>query len=303
MLAILPIRQGINPAGFGETISECDGRVLLIGEGCREAAAQVKGIASEITIVEAGAFAPAAWARFLAMQLGREDIVVLPASPDGRDLAPRLAFELGVSLYAGAVRVTKENVELARWGGQSIESLQPEPRFVATMQIGARDVVSNAVVGDVIELEYVIDQSTIDSTFISTTPPDATSVDLAEAPRIVTGGAGISSADILAKLGAVATALGASLGATRVVTDRGWVDHARQIGTTGVVVAPKLYIACGVSGAVQHTSGIGQPEHIISINTDPSCPMMHLADLAVVGDVNEIIVELESLLTANASAK
>ncbi len=302
MLAILPIRQGMNPAGFGETISECDGRVLLIGEGCREAAVQVKGIASEITIVEAGTFAPAAWAQFLATQLGGEDIIVFPASPDGRDLAPRLAFELGLSLYAGAVRVATQSVDLARWGGQSIESLQPESRFVATLQIGARDVVSNAAVGDVIELEYVTDMTSSDSTFISTTPPDATSVDLAEAPRIVTGGAGISSADILAKLGAVATALGASLGATRVVTDRGWVDHARQIGTTGVVVAPNLYIACGVSGAVQHTSGIGQPEHIISINTDPSCPMMHLADLAVVGDVNEIIVELESLLSVNASA-
>lgn len=303
MLAILPIRQGVIPAGFGETVSESDGRVLLIGEGCRDAAARVKGIAREITIVEAGIFAPAAWARFLAIEFGGEDIIVFPASPDGRDLAPRLAFELGLRLYAGAVRVTAQRVDLARWGGQSIESLQPESRFVATLQIGARDVVSSSSIGDVVELEYVADMTTSDPTFISTTPPDATSVDLAEAPRIVTGGAGISSADILAKLAAVAEALGASLGATRVVTDRGWVDHVRQIGTTGVVVAPKLYIACGVSGAVQHTSGIGQPDHIISINTDPSCPMMHLADLAVVGDVNEIIVELESLLTVTAGTK
>ncbi|MFA5774981.1 MAG: mycofactocin-associated electron transfer flavoprotein alpha subunit [Ilumatobacteraceae bacterium] len=302
MLSLLPIRQGMNPAGFGEAVSECGGRVLLIGEGCRDAATQLRGIASEITIVEAGTFAPAAWARFLAIQLGGEDIIVFSASPDGRDLAPRLAFELGVSLYAGAVRVTAQRVDLAQWGGQSIESLQPESRFVATLQIGARDVVGNFANGSVVELEYVTDKTSNDSTFISTTPPDAASVDLAEAPRIVTGGAGISDADIFAKLGAVATALGASLGATRVVTDRGWVDHARQIGTTGVIVAPRLYIACAVSGAVQHTSGIGQPQHIISINTDPSCPMMRLADLAVVGDVNEIIVELESLLTVNASA-
>ena len=70
----------------------------------------------------------------------------------------------------------------------------------------------------------------------------------------------------------------ASVGATRVITDRGWVGHERQIGTTGVIVDPQLYIAFGISGAVQHTSGLGRPDHIISINTDPHCPMMQLAD-------------------------
>lgn len=303
MRAVLPIRQGVNPAGFGETVSECDGHVVLIGEGCRNAASQLQGIASDITIVEAGNFAPAAWARFMANHLAGDDIIVLPASPDGRDLAPRLAFELGLDLYAGAVRVTAQVVDLARWGGQSIESRQPESRFVATLQIGARDVAAQPADAVVVELEYVADVTTCDSTFISTTPPDITSVDLSEAPRIVTGGAGILDPDTFAKLGAVATALGASLGATRVVTDRGWVEHVRQIGTTGVVVTPKLYIACGVSGAVQHISGIGQPEHIISINIDPSCPMMHLADLAVVGDVNEIIAELDSLVSTPVGAR
>ena len=68
-----------------------------------------------------------------------------------------------------------------------------------------------------------------------------------------------------------------------MITDRGWVGHDRQIGTTGVVVDPQLYLAFGISGAVQHTSGLGDPAHIISVNTDPHCPMMQLADLAVVG--------------------
>ncbi len=72
------------------------------------------------------------------------------------------------------------------------------------------------------------------------------------------------------------------MGATRVITDRGWIPHDRQIGTTGVVVDPQLYLAFGISGAVQHTAGLGHPEHVISINTDQHCPMMELADLAVV---------------------
>ena len=89
------------------------------------------------------------------------------------------------------------------------------------------------------------------------------------------------------------------MGATRVITDRGWIGHERQIGTTGVVVDPQLYIAFGISGAVQHTSGLGQPEHIISVNLDPHCPMMQLADLAIVSDANDVLAQLLIKLDAN----
>jgi len=86
-----------------------------------------------------------------------------------------------------------------------------------------------------------------------------------------------------------------------VVTDRGWVPHARQIGTTGVVVDPMLYLAFGISGAVQHTAGLGDPDHIISVNTDAHCPMMQLADVAIVADANETLDHLEALLGGGAS--
>ena len=80
------------------------------------------------------------------------------------------------------------------------------------------------------------------------------------------------------------------------MTDRGWLGHERQIGTTGVVIAPALYLAFAVSGAVQHTAGIGAPAHVVSVNTDPYCPMMALADLAVVSDANAVVEELHRLL-------
>ena len=94
----------------------------------------------------------------------------------------------------------------------------------------------------------------------------------------------------------VASGIGASMGATRVITDRGWVPHARQIGTTGVVVDPTVYLAFGISGAVQHTAGLGAPDHVVSVNTDPHCPMMQLADLAIVADANAVLDELEARL-------
>jgi electron transfer flavoprotein alpha subunit len=103
-------------------------------------------------------------------------------------------------------------------------------------------------------------------------------------------------------LAELATRLDASMGATRVITDRGWIGHERQIGTTGVVVDPRLYIAFGISGAVQHTSGLGQPEHIISVNTDPHCPMMQLADLAIVSDANAVVAELMQRVAAPIAA-
>jgi electron transfer flavoprotein alpha subunit len=81
------------------------------------------------------------------------------------------------------------------------------------------------------------------------------------------------------------------------VTDRGWAPRERQIGTTGVAVSPHLYMAFGIAGAVQHTSGLGDPVHIVSVNTDPHCPMMQLADLAIVSDANETLDALQALLS------
>ena len=139
-------------------------------------------------------------------------------------------------------------------------------------------------------------------------PPDAATMDLAEAPRIVGAGAGLMAGEPddgprpgSSTLVGVGEAIGASMGATRVVTDAGWVGHDRQIGTTGVVVDPRLYLAFGISGAVQHTAGLGHPDHIISVNVDPHCPMMAMADLAVVADANATLAALADRLGVERS--
>ena len=121
---------------------------------------------------------------------------------------------------------------------------------------------------------------------------DPATIDLSEARRIVAGGAGLGSSAVMDQLGVVALALGCALGATRVVADAGWVPFSRQIGTTGVVVDPELYLAFGISGAVQHVSGIGNPTDLVAVNTDQSCPMMGLADLAIVTDAPAMVAAL-----------
>jgi electron transfer flavoprotein alpha subunit len=141
------------------------------------------------------------------------------------------------------------------------------------------------------ELEVALERRP-DATVLEVLEADAATIDLAEATRIVAGGAGLGDASAFALLESVGAAMGAAMGATRVVADRGDVAFKRQIGTTGVAVNPSLYVAFGISGAVQHTSGLGHPQHVVSVNLDRSCPMMAMADLAIVADARATLEAL-----------
>ncbi|MEY3823520.1 MAG: hypothetical protein RL628_1628 [Actinomycetota bacterium] len=273
MIAVIPVRDGVAPAGADEAICEASGQALLIGSRTAQALENLGQVAHQVWLVEATI--DAAQVISAVNHIGRShESLILPASPDGRDLAPRLAYALGRNLYAGAISISDNKVSVSRHGGLSIADFSPDASFIATLQIGIRGVDS-----------------------MSASPTIASTMDLSEAPRIIGGGAGLESGERFVQLQNVATALDASMGVTRVITDRGWADHERQIGTTGVVVDPDLYIAFGVSGAVQHTSGLGQPEHIISVNTDAHCPMMQMADIAIVADANAVLEELVQLVT------
>lgn len=302
MLAVIPVRNGVLPAGAAEAAAESGGCAVVVGSAAETAARELVELtgAEAVRWCELGTYRPAAWSAALAGALADESIVVLPGSPDGRDLAPRLAAALGRPLFAGAVRVGSTQVVCARGGGLTMHTLSAPPAFVATLQVGVRGVDRIEPTGAA-PTELLLDEpaapgQALDATSVELVGPDPATIDLAEAGRIVGGGAGLTGPEQFAQLAALGGALGASVGATRVITDRGWLPHERQIGTTGVVVAPTLYLAFGVSGAVQHTSGLGHPDHIVSVNTDASCPMMQLADLAVVADANEVLTQLLELL-------
>jgi electron transfer flavoprotein alpha subunit len=302
VLAVVFVRDGILPAGANETIAECSGRVLLCGTGTALGAAAITTSAPDVRAVDTGPFAPGALASALAPLID-DAVVVLPASADGRDLAPRLAHVLGRPLLAGAIEVGPHGATVARRRGLSLEDHAGGGPFVATLVPGVRGAEPGAASNPTSISATVADIATSgDVEVLGTIAPDPASIDLAEAPRIIAGGAGLDSPERFDELAEVAAALGASLGATRVITDRGWLDHARQIGTTGVVVDPRLYVAFGISGAVQHTAGLGTPEHVIAVNTDPYCPMMQMADLAVVSDANAVLDPLLSGLRASGKA-
>ncbi|HEY0638554.1 MAG TPA: mycofactocin-associated electron transfer flavoprotein alpha subunit [Pseudonocardiaceae bacterium] len=336
-LAVLVVRDGVLPLGAQDVIEEVaalGGGALLVGSGTDRAA----GVFPAARQVEAGAFAAARWAGLLAPLVAPHSPVLLPASPDGRDLAPRLAFTLGRPLLAGAVRVTAGGAEVARHDTRQAVELAVTGPFVATLLPaggrrgervaadtavarqriagGAADkdtdadpvtVAAQQIAGGGPEVEPAtggaqrITGSGVDVDVVAVLAAEAGSVELAEARRVFGAGAGLghgelSGPDAVALLGEVAAALGATPGATRVVTDAGWADHRRQIGTTGTVVDPELYVAFGVSGAAQHTNGLGSPEHVVSVNTDPSCPMTAMAQLGIVADAQAVLRALATAL-------
>lgn len=303
MIAVIPVRSGTLPTGADEAIAEAGGRALVVGSGTGDVL--VDGVAAEVLLAELGAFRVAGWIPTLSRVisgLDDADVVVLPSSPDGRDLAPGLARSLGRPLFAGATRIDPTGVDVARRGGRELHRFRPSGPFVATLQPGVRGAEPFAAPPSVGALDpgpLPVEHETHDASVLAVLDADASTMDLTEAARIVGGGAGLDDPDRFRQLDVIARSIAAVVGATRVVTDRGWVPHERQIGTTGAVVDPRLYVAFGISGAVQHTSGLGDPEHVISVNTDPHCPMMQLADLAVVSDANAVLDELERLLATS----
>ena len=128
------------------------------------------------------------------------------------------------------------------------------------------------------------------------TPGGTGGASLATARVVVGGGRGVGSSDGFAPLEELAALLGGVVGVSRVVTSEGWRPHSMQVGQTGTKITPDLYLACGISGAIQHFAGCSGAKHIIAINTDPSAPMMTRADYAVVGDLHEIIPALTGAL-------
>ncbi len=303
VLAVIVVRDGQLPAGAAETAAEAGGAALVAGSGTGAAADELDS-ARRVWRLEASSVAPAALAVTLAPALAGVDMILLPASPDGRDLAPRLAVILGRPLLAGAVRCAPGEVEVTRLDDRLSVRVGVDGPVLVTLRPGLRGTLGPAQAAQpaqVSGLSLVVPQTCRDAESIEVLQPEPTVVDLAEARRIVGGGAGLvppgtEGAAAMRLLADVGAALGASAGATRVVTDAGWMSYDRQIGTTGVSVNPELYIAFGISGAAQHVGGLGAPEHVVSVNTDASCPMTAMADLGIVADAPAVLSELANRL-------
>ncbi|MGL6105647.1 electron transfer flavoprotein subunit alpha/FixB family protein [Romboutsia sp.] len=229
------------------------------------------------------------------------EIVLIGATTLGRDLAPRIAGKIGTGLTADCTKLEIDETDN--------KLLQTRPAFGGNLMAtiicpNNRPQMSTVRPGVMDKAQYVKEKSTIEkinpsidakdilSRVVDVILKDKEVVSLTDAKIIVAGGRGISKSEGFEVLKQLADKLGGVVAASRAAVDSGWIDHDRQVGQTGTTVKPKLYIACGISGAIQHIAGMGNSETIIAINKDPDAPIHEIAHYSIVEDYDKIIPSL-----------
>ena len=225
----------------------------------------------------------------------KPQIALFGATPVGRDFAPRVSSALHSGLTADCTQL--EIGDRPAFGGNIIATIvNPDHRpQMATVREGVmrKEYAAQPAAGEVKAIDwrkYVKDTDL--AVKIIDRQIEERKIDIKGASIIVAGGYGMGSKENFRLVHELADVLGAEVGASRAAVDAGFTEHARQVGQTGVTVRPKLYIACGISGQIQHTAGMDQSSMVISINTDPEAPINRIADYAITGDVNEIIPKM-----------
>lgn len=224
--------------------------------------------------------------------------VVLSASAMGKDLAPRVAAKLGVPLAADSLSVALDGdatvVTHYVYAGKIIGTFRIDAvPAVVSMRPGAVAAAEAAGAGKTESAAPVGDPAASRVVVTETIRGDSRKIDLADAPVIVSGGRGLKAAEHFKLVEDLAAAFGnAAVGATRAVTDEGWRPHSDQIGQTGRQVSPDLYVAVGISGAIQHLAGMRTSRTIVAINKDKDAPIFKVADYGIVGDAFEVVPAL-----------
>ncbi len=228
-----------------------------------------------------------------AVESAAPDAVFFAGTAMGRDLAPRVAAKLGVGALADVIALTKDGDQfVARrpvYSGKAfatVDSAGVKPQvislrpnvFAAEQTGGSAEVV--ALDGLSLAIRAVV-KELVDT--------GGGEIDVAEADIIVSGGRGLKGPENFALIRELANALGGAVGASRAAVDAGWIAHKHQVGQTGKVVSPSLYIAAGISGAIQHLAGMSSSKIIVAINKDPDAPIFKIADYGIVGDLFDVI--------------
>ena len=229
---------------------------------------------------------------------------IFSTSAQGRDLAPRVAARLGVSIVTDVLSFEVEGDAIVVRHPMNIGKVIATIAMTTTPAVIAMrpNVISpaqNAKAGRVENAQPAVDPGSTRVKVIETKQGSREKLDLAEAPVVIAGGRGLKAAEKFKLVEDLASAFGnAAVGATRAVTDDGWRPHSDQIGQTGRLVSPQLYIAVGISGAVQHLAGMRTSKTIVAINRDKEAPIFKVADYGIVGDVFEIVPALTEAVRA-----
>lgn len=282
------------------------GAVLLGDQVAGLAATLIRHGADKVYLAEHPAlkeYATLPYTRVLAdlVSTHRPGILLLGATSLGRDLAPRLSRRIGVGLTADCTQLAidpEERILLQTrpaFGGNvmaTIANRYSRPQM-ATVRPGVMEPLeADAGQGETLRCEVSLDEADWTPRLIESIRESRKPVDLAQAKVIVAGGRGVGDAGGFGSLEELAGLLGAELAGTRVAVEEGWIPPERQVGQTGQSVRPELYIACGISGAIQHRAGMLNSRYVVAVNKDPQAPIFQIADWGIVGDLHDVVPEM-----------
>lgn len=227
-------------------------------------------------------------------------ILLLGASAQGKDLAARLSAKLGVGMAQDCTQFAIEDGKLVAtrpiYAGKAYAKVTYDDSFPQTAtarpNVMAINEPDESLSAEVTDAAFTLDDGAIKTKVVEALKDESGKVDLTEADKIVSGGRGIKGPEGFDVLEKLADVLGASVGASRSAVDAGWRNHTDQVGQTGKVVSPTLYIACGISGAIQHLAGMSTSKYIVAINKDPEAPIFQKADYGVVDDLFNVVPAL-----------
>lgn len=286
-----PVALAVVAPGAARTIAEQAAsrgasRVLVV---------ETDSISTQLTIPHVDALAA-------AVAAVAPDAVLIPNSIDGRDVAGRFAARTGAAIAVDVVGVSRDDEGILAHhsvygGAYTVDSAATFGPIVMTVRQGAVDARAEAQAVAIESLEVSASGAAfavIES--VEAVAETSSRPELRGAKRVVSGGRGLGSAEQFALVEELADALGAAIGASRAAVDAGYIPASHQVGQTGVSVSPQLYIALGISGAIQHRAGMQTAKHIIAVNKDPDAPIFEVADLGIVGDVFTVVPQLVSAL-------
>ena len=236
------------------------------------------------------------------------EIVIFGASSIGRDLAPRVSARIHTGLTADCTKLEIDpetkllNMTRPAFGGNIMATIicaNHRPQM-ATVRPGVMQALADCdKVGTVEKFDVEFTAEDMNVEICEVVKTEKKSVDITEAKILVPGGRGLGGPEGFEPLRELAKVLGGEVSSSRAAVDAGWIDRDRQVGQTGKTVRPDLYIACGISGAIQHAAGMEESEFIVAINKEESAPIFNICDLGIVGDLNKIVPKLTEALKKN----
>lgn len=277
----------------------------LVAQAARYGAERVYTAESE----ELAVFRPAPYVDAVCAAVAAADpaVILCSGSPDGRDVAAGCSARLGLGLLVDVTGIEAKDGEVVCthpcFGGDMIvEKSATTSPMVVTVRSNSFPREEAATEPEVVSLSVDFGQNSLLAKVVDVVCENAGIVSLEEASVIVAGGRGVGSAERFELIHELAKELDAAVAASRAVVDAGWISHQYQVGQTGKTVSPGLYIACGISGSIQHRAGMQTSDVIVAINKDPDAPIFSFADYGVVGDLLEIVPALIEEIRQRKSA-